>query len=582
MKILLPFLALYKHHWFRISLSMFLAIMALLASIGLLTLSGWFLAASALAGLFSIALFNYMLPAAGVRGAAIIRTASRYAERLVSHDTTFRILSLLRVMSFTRLFPLSPAVIIRFKQADLLNRFVADIDILDHLYLRLLSPVFSAFIIIVIVTLGLSYISSKIAIVLALIMLAILLILPWLFFTLGKPVGSQITQLRSQYRGHLTTWLSGHAELTIFNAESRFRDRLNKTEQLLIKQQKQNASLIGISQALITLLSGITFILILWFAADGFDGNPPNALVALTVFAAISSFEALAPIGNAFQHLGQVISSANRVKEIIDQKPEVIFPEQNKIAKDMPANTTIALQLNNLHFTYPEQPLPTLHSISFTLKKGQHVALLGKTGCGKSTLLQLITRAWDPQQGEILLYEHPITNYDELTLRQMICVVSQRTYIFSATLRHNLLIGNEYASDNQLIDVLEKTGLSHLLDGNGLDNWIGEGGRLLSGGENRRIAIARAILHTAPIILMDEPTEGLDPTTEQHILALLRQQFQQKTVITVTHRLSGLDKMDNIIVMDGGTIIEQGNHCSLLQKKGRYYDFHQHIKQSLC
>lgn len=578
MKILFPFLALYKHHWLRISLSMFLAIIALLASIGLLTLSGWFLAASALAGLFSLALFNYMLPAAGVRGAAIIRTASRYAERLVSHDTTFRILSLLRVKSFTRLFPLSPAVIIRYKQADLLNRFVADIEILDHLYLRLLSPLLSALIVIAVVTLGLSFISSKIAILLAIIMLAILLIFPWLFYALGNPIGKQITLLRSQYRSHLTSWLSGHAELTIFNAESRFYDRLNKTEQLLIKEQKQNASLVGISQALITLLSGITFILILWFAADGFNGNPPDALFALIVFATISSFEALVPIGNAFQHLGQVMSSANRVKEILDQKPEVIFPKQNKMAMDTTANTTIVLQLTNIHFTYPGQPLPALHSISFTLKKGQHVALLGKTGCGKSTLLQLITRAWDPQQGEILLNENPIMDYDEMTLRHTICVVSQRTYIFSATLRHNLLIGNEYASDNQLIDVLEKTGLSHLLDGKGLDNWIGEGGRLLSGGENRRIAIARAILHTAPIILMDEPTEGLDVTTERQILTLLRQQFQQKTVLTITHRLSGLDKMDNIIVMDGGTIIEQGNHHSLLQLKGRYYDFHQHIK----
>lgn len=578
MKILFPFLALYKHHWLRISLSMFLAIIALLASIGLLTLSGWFLAASALAGLFSLALFNYMLPAAGVRGAAIIRTASRYAERLVSHDTTFRILSLLRVKSFTRLFPLSPAVIIRYKQADLLNRFVADIEILDHLYLRLLSPLLSALIVIAVVTLGISFISSKIAILLAIIMLAILLVFPWLFYALGNPIGKKITLLRSQYRSHLTSWLSGHAELTIFNAESRFYDRLNKTEQLLIKQQKQNASLVGISQALITLLSGITFILILWFAADGFNGNPPDALFALIVFAAISSFEALAPIGNAFQHLGQVMSSANRVKEILDQRPEVIFPKQNKMAMDITANKTIVLQLANIHFTYPGQPLPALHSISFTLKKGQHVALLGKTGCGKSTLLQLITRAWDPQQGEILLNDHPIMDYDEMTLRHMICVVSQRTYIFSATLRHNLLIGNEYASDNQLIDVLEKTGLSHLLDGKGLDNWIGEGGRLLSGGENRRIAIARAILHTAPIILMDEPTEGLDVTTERQILTLLRQQFQQKTVLTITHRLSGLDKMDNIIVMDGGTIIEQGNHHSLIQLKGRYYDFHQHIK----
>ncbi len=579
MKILFPFLALYKHHWIRISASMFLAIMTILASIGLLSLSGWFLAASSLAGLFGIMVFNYLLPAAGVRGAAIIRTASRYAERLVSHDTTFRILSLLRVVSFNRLFPLSPAVITRYKQADLLNRFVADIDVLDHLYLRLLSPLLTALFVIIIVTIGLTFICYDIAIMLAMIMLTLLIVMPWLFYKLGKPIGIQMTQLRSQYRSDLTTWLTGHAELTIFNAEARFRYQLDKTEQVLIQQQKKNATLTGISQAIMTLISGITFILVLWIAGNGINGNPPDAFIALVVFTTISSFEALMPLGNAFQHLGQVISSANRVHDLINQVPAVIFPKPNNITQLLAAKTTVAIQLSKVNFVYPEQPLPVLQAVSLSIKTGQHVALLGKTGCGKSTLLQLITRAWDIQQGSLLLNERPIIDYDEATLRQLVCVIGQRTYIFSATLRDNLRLGNEDANDSQLIDVLKKTELLYLLDGNGLDNWLGEGGRLLSGGESRRIAIARALLHPAPIILMDEPTEGLDAVTERHILSLLRQQLQHKTVLVITHRLIGLDKMDTIFVMDGGTIIEQGDHYTLLKQQGRYYDFHQHIRQ---
>lgn len=166
MRVLLPFLALYRRHWIRMSLGMLLAIVTLLASIGLLTLSGWFLAASALAGLAGLVTFNYMLPAAGVRGAAIIRTAGRYAERLVSHDATFRVLSHLRVFTFSRLIPLSPGGLARFRQAELLNRLVADVDTLDHLYLRVISPLLSAVVIIAVVVCGLGWLDLRLALTL--------------------------------------------------------------------------------------------------------------------------------------------------------------------------------------------------------------------------------------------------------------------------------------------------------------------------------------------------------------------------------------------------------------------------------
>lgn len=567
-KTLSPFLALYRRHSGRIALGITLAIITLLASIGLLSLSGWFLAGTAIAGLAAV-YFNYMLPAAGVRGSAIIRTAGRYAERLVSHDTTFRILAQLRVFTFSRLLPLTPGAISQFRQAELLNRLVADVDTLDHLYLRLLSPIISGFIAIVIVTFGLAFIDSQLALLLGGILSVLIIITPLLFYFRGKSIGIALTQLRSQYRHQLTAWLQGQAELVIFNALPRFRHKLDDIEQQWLTTQKKQASLAGLSMSFIILMSGLTSVLILWLASDSVGGNSnPGPLTALFVFASLAAFETLAPIGGAFLHLGQVVASAKRVNELLAQKPDVVFTQEESMTPEQ-----VSIQLNNVSFTYPNQPLSTLDNISLSIDANQHIAILGKTGCGKSTLLQLLTRAWDSSQGTILFNGQPIQQYDEYTLRQMMAVVPQRIHIFSDTLRHNLNLANLTQDDDQLIDMLSKVGLSHLLVDEGLDLWLGEGGRQLSGGEQRRIGIARALLHKAPLILMDEPTEGLDYQTEQQIFQLLATNSQGRTLIIVTHRLSNLADMDNIVIMDNGKIIETGSHEQLLKENGYYSRF---------
>ena len=235
------------------------------------------------------------------------------------------------------------------------------------------------------------------------------------------------------------------------------------------------------------------------------------------------------------------------------------------------------MTLNQVTFSYPQQPSPALENISLQVGAGEHIAILGRTGCGKSTLLQLLTRAWDPADGEILLNGQPLTRLNEATLRQAMSVVPQRVHLFSATLRDNLLLAAPGASDIQLMKALERVGLEKLLEDSGLNAWLGEGGRQLSGGELRRLAIARALLHDAPLMLLDEPTEGLDATTESQILDLLAEVMREKTVLMVTHRLRGLARFNRIIVMDNGKIIEQGSHAELLAEQGRYYQFKQRL-----
>lgn len=573
MRALWPYLALYKRHKWLLLLGIVLAIVTLLASIGLLTLSGWFLSASAVVGVAGIYSFNYMLPAAGVRGAAIIRTAGRYFERLVSHDATFRVLQHLRVFTFSKLLPLSPAGLARFRQGELLNRVVADVDTLDHLYLRVISPLVGALVVILVVTVGLSVLDVTLALTLGGIMLLTLLVMPPLFYRAGKPAGESITRLRGQYRQHLTSWLQGQAELMLFNASDRYRQQMEKTEARWLDAQRRQAELTALSQALMLLIGGIAVIAMLWLASAGVGGDTqPGALIALFVFCALAAFEALAPVTGAFQHLGQVIASAKRITQITEQEPEVAFPQGEGQMLER-----VSLHLHQVTFSYPQQPSPALEKVSLQIEAGEHIAILGRTGCGKSTLLQLLTRAWDPAEGEILLNNQPLGQFNEATLRRAMSVVPQRVHLFSATLRDNLLLASPGASDARLAQTLERVGLAKLLEDSGLNSWLGEGGRQLSGGELRRLAIARALLHDAPLMLLDEPTEGLDATTESQILDLLAEVMREKTVLMVTHRLRGLARFNQIIVMDNGKIIEQGSHAELLAEQGRYYQFKQRL-----
>lgn len=573
MRALLPYLALYKRHKWMLTLGVVLAVVTLLASIGLLTLSGWFLSASAVVGVAGLYSFNYMLPAAGVRGAAITRTAGRYFERLVSHDATFRVLEHLRVTTFSKLLPLSPAGLARFRQGDVLNRVVADVDTLDHLYLRVISPLVGALVVIIVVLVGLSVLDLSLALMLSGIMLATLLILPPLFYRAGKATGENLTALRGQYRQQLTSWLQGQAELTIFGASQRYREQLENTELSWHEAQRRQSDLSAVSQAVMLTISGAAVIVMLWFASGDVGGNTePGALIALFVFCALAAFEALAPVTGAFQHLGQVIASATRVTQLTDCQPEVTFPATRTA---VPQQVSVAL--TDVSFSYPGQPQRALDSLSVSIAAGEHVAILGRTGCGKSTLLQLLTRAWDPQQGEIHLQDRPLRSYAEADLRSLISMVPQRVHLFSATLRDNLLLASPQASDEMQSATLERVGLEKLLDENGLNAWLGEGGRQLSGGELRRLAIARALLHDAPLVLLDEPTEGLDASTESQILDLLNEVMRGKTLLMVTHRLRGLANYDRIIVMDNAQIIEQGNHAALMAKQGRYYQFKQRL-----
>ncbi|WP_039985130.1 heme ABC transporter ATP-binding protein/permease CydC [Vibrio owensii] len=574
MRDLLPYLKLYKKHWFGLSLGMLLAFLTLAASIGLLTLSGWFISAAAVAGLtIARETFNYMLPGAGVRGAAMARTAGRWGERVVSHNATFKLLTDLRIFFFKKLAPLIPGRVSTLRDADLLNRLVADVDAMDHVYLRLVSPVIVGIFGILSLTAVLAFFDWHLALLLGGILTVMLLVWPVLFYKLGKHNGEHLTQNKAQLRVATLDWLQGYSELSLFGAEERYRNVILEKQKQLLSNQFVNANLTGMASGLLMLANGLTLVAMLWFAADGVGGRTPDPWIALFAFATMASFEILMPIAGAFQYLGQTLTSARRLNEITLAEPDVVFPETSKREGDKPLN----IEFDKVDFTYPDGQQKVLKDLTLSLPLGSKTAIVGQTGSGKSTLIQLLCRYWDVNQGQVSIGGAPLQDWSESDLRAAITVVSQRVDVLNGTLRDNLLLAAPEATDEQLADILTKVDLANLLDEPGLDAWLGDGGRQLSGGEKRRIGIARALLRDAPILLLDEPTEGLDKRTEQTVMELFKQHFTNKTVVFITHRLIELESMDNICLMEQGEIIEQGSHQALLAEKGRYHQLLQSL-----
>ena len=548
---LLPFLKLYRRHPGALGLGIVLALVTLLAGTGLLALSGWFITATAIAGLTAATAmsFNFFTPGAGVRGFSITRTASRYFERLVSHDATFKLLAWLRSWFFSRLMPVPLHQIKQFRKGDLLNRLVADVDALDQLYLRLFSPVLAAIFMTVLLTLGLSFFSPRLGQAVLGLMGFWLIILPFLFYRLGKRAGQAIGHLKQELRQQSLDYLQGMAEALIYGSEKQVVNQLQAKEQALHGQQASMAKLEGLGTALLTVATGSSALIMLYLAAGEYQAQVISGpVLVMSVFAVLAGFEALMPLPAAFQFLGLTTLAASQLQEVVETPPV----NYGSVDRDMTGQVTF----QDICFSY--DGLPVLQDINLEIAAGEKIALLGKTGCGKSTLAGLLTRHNNCDSGQVLLDSVPVQDLQESCLFRSISVVPQKTHVLSASLRDNLLLACPEVDDKTLLDIISLTGLNSLAasqDGaSALDLWLGQGGISLSGGEQRRLAIARVLLKPAPIVILDEASEGLDPVSEKQLLSTLTSACQDRTLIMITHKQALLERMDRVYRMDQGKL----------------------------
>ncbi len=542
-----PFIKLMRSQSKMLILGFLLGLITLLAGTSLLATSGYLICGAAFAGLTSSSAmaFNYFTPAACIRFFAMVRIAGRYGERVTTHSATFRILADLRSWLYSKIEPLAPAHLLKHNSGDLLNRIISDIDALDNLYIRVLLPFAAALLLTLAVCTLFYFFNIAIAISTLCIMLFAIFIVPLIALLLGRQAGHRIIQTTSALRTDIIDTYHNLTDLLLFSAADKQLKKVHKTQTALIQQQKKMSNIKGFSIALITLLSGFAIWLALYLGIPFVYHNKLNgAVLGMIILTIMAAFEAINPLPIAFQYLGKTAAAAKRLNAIAATKPTVTF-----VAESSETIKNVDITFRNVNFHYPQQAFNVLENFNLHIAAKEKVMLLGPTGAGKTTLMQLLTRCWDPLSGETLLGDIPIKNLAESDLRKTISIVPQQIHMFNASVRDNLCIGKQDADDSELWNVLQLLDLDNTIRAlpKQLDTTMGEFGMCFSGGQIKRFAIARALLHNAPIMIFDEPTEGLDDTTSQQIWQALQTILENKTVIVITHQPEHIGFFDRVI-----------------------------------
>jgi len=569
-KNLIPFIRLFKPHYLRMCLGTLLGWTAVMSSVGLLALSGWFISATAFAGLTlgTAYLFNFYYPSGGVRLFAISRTLSRYGERLVSHDATFRMLATLRVWFYSRIEPLTPARLMKYRSADILSRIVTDIESLDNLYVRVLSPTAIAIFSTAAVFLFLLFFNLWIGVTALLFMLAAGIVVPFAAGRSGTVTGRQLAREISDMRIIVVEAVQGLSELMVYGVWKQQLETLAKSSRALIRAQGRMSRIRGTSTAATTLLTGLTVLACLYLGVELVEkGSLNGANLALIGFAVLAAFEALLPLPWAYQYLGQTREAGRRLLELVEASPPVVFPVTSTAEVKQ-----FDIRFQRVDFRYRKSDPWVLNTFDLHIDQNKTVAILGETGAGKSTLFNLLVRFWNPAKGHIRIGGHDLSTFSEPDLRQTIGVMSQQSHLFNTTLRKNLLLAKPDADETELKAALRKAQLLDFVETlpQKIDTWIGEEGWSLSGGQARRLCLARLFLQNAPIWVLDEPTEGLDRLTEQEMMQELFQETKANTLLVITHRTAHLERFDEVIMIDQGKVMDRGHHEELMRSNARY------------
>ncbi|GCE03395.1 thiol reductant ABC exporter subunit CydC [Dictyobacter aurantiacus] len=557
---------------------MLLAICAGLATIicgiGLMTLSAYLISVAAQHPSLS-ALAVTML---GVRIFGVVRGVVRYIERLISHDLTFRLLARFRVWFYRALEPLVPARLLstegslsttNYTSGDLLSRLVADVEMLQEFYVRVISPPVIA----LIIGAGMYFILGAYNVRFALVLLAFMLlgglIIPMALYWMSRKLGQRLIMARAALNTSLVDSIQGVADLLIFDRQHEQLQRTLQLNRQLIRYQALQAAIDGLREGLDIMLSdGCAWAMLIVAIPLVRTGQLNGIYLALIILAALSSFEAIRPLANAAQQLGNSLAAARRLFMVVDEPPPVRDPEA-----PAPTLDHYDIQVRHLSFRYQAQEADVIKDLDFQVEQGHCLAIVGPSGAGKSTLANLLVRFWEYERGSIRLGGHELHEFQQQDIHRYIGVVEQHPHLFNGTIRENLLLGCPDATQEQIEHAARQAMLHDFIQElpDGYETRIGEQGVKLSGGERQRLTIARVILKDAPVLILDEATAHLDTVSEQSILEALRTFMRGRTTIIITHRLVGLEYADEILVMRAGRIIERGLHHELLQIEGLYW-----------
>lgn len=558
-----------RGNWHRVALSVLLSSITIGTSVALMGTSAWLISTAAIA----VSVADLGVSTVGTRFFGITRAVFRYLERLVSHDVTFRLLAKLRAWFYEKLEPLAPARLMNFRSGDLLARVIGDVETLENFYVRVVSPPLTAIVVGIFTAIFLASFYPLLAPVYLTFYLSLGLILPILAQTTSRKSAEQSISLRAELQTRLVDGIQGMADLIAYGRANERLKQIASNADEYGNAQRRMARVTGIHSALGTLLTNLGMWTVIFLTIPQIiNGEIAGPMLASLTLLTLASFEAVLPLPLAAQMWNSAREAARRLFEVVDTEPEIKENSEQRVENSKNHSLLSSIQLSNLSFTYPSQSTPAIQNLTFDLRPLTSVAIVGPSGAGKSTIANLLLRFWDYEIGEICLGGESLKLLNQDEVRERCGYVSQNTYFFNTSIYENLRFARKKVTREEVEAACKSAQIHDFIISlpNGYDTLIGEQGLRLSGGERQRLAIARALIKDAPILILDEPTANLDPLTEQQVLETLFKVMKQKTSLLITHRLIGLENVNEILVMNHGRIIERGAHAELAARDSFY------------
>ncbi|MEV5466295.1 thiol reductant ABC exporter subunit CydD [Streptomyces griseoincarnatus] len=551
----------------RITLAMLLGALALGSAVGLMATSGWLISRAS----EQPPVLYLMMAVTATRAFGIGRAVFRYAERLVSHDAVLRMLADTRVAVYRRLERLAPAGLRGTRRGDLLARLVSDVDALQDYWLRWLLPAGAALAVSALSVGFTAWLLPEAGAVLAAGLLLAGAVVPLLTVAVARRTERRLAPARGDLATRVTDLLSGTAELTVAGALPARSEGTRRADGVLTRIASRSAAVTGLGDGLTALISGLTVAAAALVGVQGVtSGRLDGVFLAVVVLTPLAAFEAVLGMPLAVRYRQRVRHSAERVYEVLDARPPVREPETPRQAPVSP----FLLTFRGLTARHPGQDRDALAGLDLTLERGRRVAVVGPSGSGKTTLAQVLLRFLDPGAGSYTLAGVDARALDGDDVRRMVGLCAQDAHLFNSSVRENLLLARKDATEADLRDALRRARLLDWVDGlpDGLDTLVGEHGARLSGGQRQRLALARALLADFPVLVLDEPAEHLDLTTADALTADLLAATEGRTTVLVTHRLAGLEAVDEVIVLEAGRVAQRGPYEELRAVDGPLRD----------
>ena len=493
---------------------------------------------------------------------------THYIEQFTGHYVAFRLLAMLRNDFYKRLEPLAPAGMGTLRTGDAISRVINDCERVEPFYAHTIAPAICSIIVPASLLGWLYAIHPVFAWTLLPFMLFMVFVLPALIAVIGGSGDADWRRTQGDVNAFLTDSFQGLRDTLAFGAGLRRRLEARRMGEELGRGQEKLTRADAFQRGITEFVVAAAAVAMLMVGQDLVQSGAVEVLRDLpAVFAiTVTSFGAVIGLNNVINDYRVSIVCADRLFELMDQEPAVQDRARGPLGALRPA-----LSFDNVQFGY-QAGTDVLRGISFDLAPGEHVALVGTSGAGKSTIVNLLLRFWDATGGNIRLGGRPIQEMPLEELRNLVAVVSQRNYVFNTTIGDNIRMGKPDATRAELDQAARRANLKSWIDSlpDGYETPVGEMGSKISGGQRQRLAIARALLKDAPILVLDEATSNLDVETEREVNAAIRELQSGRTTLTIAHRLSTVQNADRILVLEQGRVVEQGRHAQLLAKGGVY------------